>query len=200
LVGIRGGIPSDDEDDIQLGDVVVSKPATTFRGVVQFDRGKVLPNGHFERTRTLNKPPAVLIANAQKLEARHRRKGNQISKYLSKMLERNRYTEEEYVYPGIEYDQLFEATYSHEGGKTCRWRDRSKVVERALRKNSAPRIHYSTIRSANDVIKDSKTRNKLRTDLGILCIKMEAASLIDLFPYIVIRSICDYVDLHKNKQ
>jgi nucleoside phosphorylase len=36
LVGIGGGIPGDDEDDIRLGDVVVSKPPVTFRGVVQF--------------------------------------------------------------------------------------------------------------------------------------------------------------------
>ena len=33
LVGIGGGITSDDEDDIWLGDVVVSKPTATFGGV-----------------------------------------------------------------------------------------------------------------------------------------------------------------------
>jgi nucleoside phosphorylase len=84
LVGIGGGIPSDDEDDIRLGDVVVSKPTATFGGVVQFDRGKIHPNGQFEQTRTLKKPPAVLRANVQKLEAKHRRDGNQISKYLQR--------------------------------------------------------------------------------------------------------------------
>ncbi len=41
LVGIGGGIPSDDEDDIRLGDIVVSKPTATFGGVVQFNRGKI---------------------------------------------------------------------------------------------------------------------------------------------------------------
>jgi hypothetical protein len=34
LVEIGGGIPGDDEDDIQLGDVAVSKPIATFEGVV----------------------------------------------------------------------------------------------------------------------------------------------------------------------
>ncbi len=34
LVGIEGGIPSEDEDDIRLGDIVVSKPTATFEGVV----------------------------------------------------------------------------------------------------------------------------------------------------------------------
>jgi nucleoside phosphorylase len=85
LVGIGGGIPSDDEDDIRLGDVVVSTPTATFEGVVQFDRGKRHPNGQFERTGTLWKPPIVLLANMRRLEAQHIREGNQISKYLSKM-------------------------------------------------------------------------------------------------------------------
>src|ERR1700734_3288737 len=69
LVGIGGGIPSDDEDDIRLGDVVVSKPTATFGGVVQFDRGKIHSNGQFKRMGTLKKPPAVLMANVFKLEA-----------------------------------------------------------------------------------------------------------------------------------
>jgi nucleoside phosphorylase len=200
LVGIGGGIPGDDEDDIRLGDVVVSKPTATFGGVVQFDRGKILPNGKFERTGTLKKPPAVLLANMQKLEAKHRRKGNQISKYLSEMLEKNPYMEEEYVYPGMEHDQLFEATYHHKDGKTCQLCDQSKVVERAPRRTPTPRIHYGTIGSANEVVKDSETRDKLRADLGIFCVEMEAAGLIDEFPCLVIRGICDYADSHENKR
>jgi nucleoside phosphorylase len=44
LVGIGGGIPSEDVD-IRLGDVVVSKPTKTFGGVVQFDRERSTPTG-----------------------------------------------------------------------------------------------------------------------------------------------------------
>ena len=32
LVGIGGGVPGDNEDDVRLGDVVVSKPTATFGG------------------------------------------------------------------------------------------------------------------------------------------------------------------------
>jgi nucleoside phosphorylase len=60
LVGIGGGIPGEDEDDIRLGDVVVSKPTATFGGVVQYDMGKVTEGGLFQRTGSLSKPPAVL--------------------------------------------------------------------------------------------------------------------------------------------
>jgi nucleoside phosphorylase len=199
LVGIGGGIPSDDEDDIRLGDVVVSKPTATFGGVVQFDKGKTHSNGQFERTGTLKKPPAVLMGHVNKLEAQHRTIGNQISKYLSEMLERFPKMEE-YVYPGMEQDQLFEAGYIHKGGKTCRLCDRRKVVKRDPRKDTTPRIHYGTIGSANVVIKDSETRDKLRKDLGILCVEMEAAGLMDEFSCLVIRGICDYADSHKNKR
>jgi nucleoside phosphorylase len=201
LVGIGGGIPAEDEDDIRLGDIVVSKPTTTFGGVVQFDRGKVHTDRRFERTGTLNKPPPVLSANVQKLQAQHKRMGNQISKYLSEMLKRYPAMKgEQYFYQGADHDLLFEATYSHQGGNSCRGCDRSKVIDRTPREMTSPRIHYGAIGSANLVVKDAVTREKLREDLGIICVEMEAAGLMDEFPCLVIRGICDYADSHKNKK
>ncbi|KAF3914645.1 hypothetical protein AA313_de0203084 [Arthrobotrys entomopaga] len=199
LVGIGGGIPCEGEIDIRLGDVVVSKPTSTFGGVVQFDMGKIHPNGKFERTGTLKKPPSVLMANVHKLEAEHKMVGSQIPTYLSAMLNKYPMMEDEYEFPGADQDQLFEADYNHEGGKTCRKCDQDRTVERPRRKRTAPRIHYGTIGSANEVIKDAQTREKLREDLGILCVEMEAAGLMDEFSCLVIRGICDYADSHKNK-
>src|SRR4051812_12875675 len=87
LVGIGGGVPGEgNEDDIRLGDVVVSQPTDTFGGVVQYDLGKRLVNGRFERTGQLNKPPAVLSANVQKLQGQHLREGSQIPVLLSEMV------------------------------------------------------------------------------------------------------------------
>jgi nucleoside phosphorylase len=34
----------------------------------------------------------------------------------------------------------------------------------------------------------------------VLCFEMEAAGLMNSFPCLVIRGICDYADSHKNKQ
>ncbi len=45
LVGIGGGIPGDDEDDIRLGDVVVSKPTATFGGMCSLIGGRFTPMG-----------------------------------------------------------------------------------------------------------------------------------------------------------
>jgi nucleoside phosphorylase len=50
------------------------------------------------------------------------------------------------------------------------------------------------------VIKHGKTRERLRRELNILCFEMEAAGLMDNFPCLVIRGICDYADTHKNKE
>ena len=71
---------------------------------MQFDKGKIYPNRQFEQTRTLKKPPTVLIANVQRLEAQHKRMSNQIPKYLSKMLEMFLIIEEEYMCLSIEHN------------------------------------------------------------------------------------------------
>jgi hypothetical protein len=47
MVGIGGGVPSQN-NDIRLGHVVASKPATTFGGVIQYDCGKTVQRDRFE--------------------------------------------------------------------------------------------------------------------------------------------------------
>lgn len=50
-------------------------------------------------------------------------------------------------------------------------------------------------------MKDGITRNKVSSDLGgVLCFEMEAAGLMNNFPCLVIRGICDYADSHKHKE
>lgn len=74
VVGIGGGEPGDEgEDDVRLGDVVVSQPTAIFAGVVQHDLGKKPADGSFERTGQLNKPSSVLSGNVRKLQAQHSR-------------------------------------------------------------------------------------------------------------------------------
>jgi nucleoside phosphorylase len=46
MVGIGGGV-SNEENDIQLGDIVVSKPTRQSRGVIQYDFGKTVQEGRF---------------------------------------------------------------------------------------------------------------------------------------------------------
>ncbi|EMT74309.1 Homeobox protein Wariai [Fusarium odoratissimum] len=57
------------------------------------------------------------------------------------------------------------------------------------------------LNGSDKLIKDAASRNKLNKDLGgnVLCIEMEAAGLMNQFPCLIIRGICDYADSHKNK-
>jgi nucleoside phosphorylase len=47
-------------------------------------------------------------------------------------------------------------------------------------------------------MKDAITRDELGQRHGVLCFEMEAAGLMNAFPCLVIRGICDYSDTHKN--
>jgi nucleoside phosphorylase len=54
------------------------------------------------------------------------------------------------------------------------------------------------IASADRLMKDALIRDTLAHEEGVLCFEMEAAGLMDHFPCVVIRGICDYSDTHKN--
>jgi hypothetical protein len=62
-----------------------------------------------------------------------------------------------------------------------------------------PAIHYSIVASTNQLMKNAPLRNKFAEENGVLCFEMEAAGLMNHFPYLIIRSIYDYSDTHKNK-
>jgi nucleoside phosphorylase len=87
MVGIGGEVPNE-EHDIRLGDVVVSKPTGTFGGVIQYDFGKTIQEGKFIRTGLLNKPSEILLTAPANLEAQHMMESYKVVKYLSEMTEK----------------------------------------------------------------------------------------------------------------
>ncbi|GAB7365990.1 hypothetical protein MBLNU230_g7317t1 [Neophaeotheca triangularis] len=201
MVGICGGVWSE-QRDIRLGDVVVSQPEGDHGGVVQWDFGKMEKNGEFRKTGTLNKPPRALLNAVQSLKSEHDLRVSNVGQYLQDAFTKHPpLVEQNYDYQGLENDELFEASYSHPEGGTCQQCDRSRLVKRSPgRKNDKPRIHYGNIASGDGVVKDAPTRDRIARKEGILCFEMEAAGLMDSFPCIVIRGVCDYADSHKNKR
>jgi nucleoside phosphorylase len=198
MVGIGGGVWSK-KVDVRLGDVVVSQPDGTHGGVVQWDFRKIEKGGVFQRTGSLNSPPRPLLNAVQTIKTQHLIQGNKLPEFLSEMVRKNPFMAEHFGYQGMEDDQLFETTYNHEGEETCDECDVNKVVRRAARKTLAPKIHYGNIASGNVVMKDGVTRDRIAKQEGVICFEMEAAGLMDTFPCLVIRGICDYADSHKNK-
>jgi nucleoside phosphorylase len=199
MVGVGGGVWSK-RVDVRVGDVVVSHPEGTHGGVVQYDFGKMEQGGVFRRTGTLNKPPHVLLQALQSMKARHHRTGARLNESALKLLGMSPYMADTFGYPGADQDQLFQATFGHEGGETCDQCDIQKMVARPSRTDSAPRIHYGNIASGNQLMEDGVTRDELAQALGVICFEMEAAGLMDNFPCLVIRGICDYADSHRNKK
>ena len=116
------------------------------------------------------------------------------------MLELNPAMQQDFSYRNPEDDQLFQADYDHMGsGKDCESCDQERLIQRKPRPTNVPVIHYGLIGSANRVMRHGATREKLRQEGDIICFEMEAAGLMDNFPCLVIRGICDYSDTHKNK-
>jgi nucleoside phosphorylase len=211
MVGIGGGVPK----SVRLGDVVVSTPTDGFSGVVQWDFGKTEQGGIFKRTGALNRPPTELLTALAKLEKDHIMKGSKIPQYLEELEKNWPRLVPKYIRSESLKDMLFRADYNHvesppicdlgtsgsaaeEEGDHCIYCDQSKIVHRKPRDMS---VHYGLIASGNQVIKDAAFRDEINKSLGgkVLCFEMEAAGLMNHFPCIVIRGICDYANSHKNK-
>ncbi|KAF2270035.1 purine and uridine phosphorylase [Lojkania enalia] len=169
VVGIGGGVPGA-EVDIRLGDVAVSQPQQTLRGVIHYDMGKATPSG-FQRTGSLNSPPQIILGAVTIF----RRKN-------------------------VGPDVLFEATYDHEGGQTYDPCSADRQEARSSRESEGVVVHYGVIASGNQVMRDAAQRDKVSANFGgVLCFETEAAGLMNSFPCLVIRGISDYADSHKNK-
>ncbi|KIW22420.1 uncharacterized protein PV07_12307 [Cladophialophora immunda] len=169
-VGIDAGVPNLPNVDVRLGDVVVSMPSKTPGSVIHYDLG----------TKT---------------------KDSKVPVYLLQMLKKYPKLKDKYIHPGAESDQLFESSYDHHGGEDCLDCDSSRAVKRSARPSTDPVVHYGTIASVNRVLKNAVERDMLEmTNPSIVCVETEVAGLMDSFPCLAIRGICDYADSHKNKR
>ena len=202
MVGIGGGAPSG-KHDIRLGDIVVGCPIDKEGGVVPYNFGKAIQDQEFERTGSLNSPPTVLLTALTKLSADHERKGNHIAESVRSIITNNPRLREKYQHPGVEHDRLYVSSYTHPGGDTkCEIDCDTFPSQRRSRPSrelpDEPVVHYGLIASADSLMKDAIARDRLVEEHDILCFEMEAAGLMNDFPCVVIRGICDYSDSHKN--
>ncbi|KAL4802844.1 nucleoside phosphorylase domain-containing protein [Aspergillus unguis] len=198
MVGIGGGVPSA-KADIRLGDVVVSTPTAGFGGVIQYDYGKTLGDGRFQRTGLLNKPPPFLLTAISRVRSDYMSNDSPIKKQLSKIIQTHQKKKEQFARPA--QDWLFKTVYDHDSSNfDCSSCDQSQLVRRSPRESNDPFIHYGLIASGNQVMKNAAIRDSIAQELDILCFEMEAAGLMDQLPCLVIRGICDYSDSHKHKE
>ncbi|EXM17644.1 hypothetical protein FOTG_14177 [Fusarium oxysporum f. sp. vasinfectum 25433] len=60
-------------------------------------------------------------------------------------------------------------------------------------------IHFGTFASGDTVMKSGKDRDQLIREKNVIGFEMESVGVWEVFPCIVIKSVCDYADSHKNK-
>ncbi|KAL7938651.1 hypothetical protein V8C35DRAFT_288776 [Trichoderma chlorosporum] len=205
MVGIGGGAPSQ-RHDIRLGDVVVSAPRDGTGGVFQYDFGEALQSGIFRATGFLNQPPTLLRTAVSGIKADYEINGHRIEETISSILAERPRLRRNYKRPPLITDRLYKSTVSHPQDTeedcidSC-GDDELSLVQRPERMQDEdnPSIHYGLIASANQVMKAALVRDKLIKEKDVLCFEMEAAGLMNQFPCLVIRGICDYADSHKNK-
>jgi nucleoside phosphorylase len=203
MVGITGGAPSK-KHDVRLGDVVVSSPIGRTGGVIHYEFGKTIQNQNLERTGALDAPPMVLLTALNAIGARHERKGHRISETVRELVERNSRLRKKYGRPEAGMNRLYESSFVHpDREQSCNevcGKETAQLVhrrERAIDEDD-PVVHYGLIASADRLMKDAQIRDTLAREESVLCFEMEAAGLMDHFPCVVIRGICDYSDTHKN--
>jgi nucleoside phosphorylase len=205
-VGIGSGAPSQ-KHDIRLGDIVVSMPRDGSGGVLQYDFGKTMQSQSFCQTGFLNQPPAVLRSAVVVLQAQYMRKGHQLEEAINNILEMKPRLREKYKRPDPSSDRLYQSEITHPPNNETNCavvcgNDPLKLVLRSERieDEDNPEIHYGLIASANQLMKDAQVRDRLAAEKNVLCFEMEAAGLMNHFPCLVIRGICDYSDSHKNRE
>ncbi|EQB52672.1 hypothetical protein CGLO_07683 [Colletotrichum gloeosporioides Cg-14] len=204
MVGIGGGAPSS-KNDVRLGDIVVSAPRGGNSGVFEYDFGKTIQEQAFQHTRHLDQPPNVVRTAVTNLQAQYERKGHNIQDAVTDITGKNKRLRK-YRRPDPSTDVLYQSKYLHNSGAgDCTagcGTDSDNIVLRKERDEDEgdddPTVHYGLIASANQLMKDATVRDRLAAEKGVLCFEMEAAGLMNHFPCLVVRGICDYSDTHKN--
>ncbi|KAL7658266.1 hypothetical protein ACMYSQ_004399 [Aspergillus niger] len=194
LVGIGAGVPSE-KYQIRLGDIVVSKASGRYPGVLPYDMIKCLEFGASELNGCLSPPPAHLMALISELES-DPGGSSTLQEYIRQIEER----QPQYKYPGAIKDRLFASSYMHSGGdESCDQCNPLCEIRRPPRTTAYPKVHYGLIASGNKLIRSAEKRDMLGREHNVLCFEMEGAGIVNSFPCLVIRGICDYADSHKNK-
>jgi nucleoside phosphorylase len=204
MVGIGGGAPLIEvgearKQDVRLGDVVVSTPSQGWGGVCQYDFGKAIQEREFKLTGHLNQPPDALLTAITVLSGDFEVNGHEIDKGISAILEKRPKLCKKYQRPPMSSDRLYKSSFIRDEIASTKGNNEDQIVQRKSREDEENvMIHYGLIASGNSLVKDATMRNALARKLGILCFEMEAAGLMNQYPFLVIRGICDYCDTHKN--
>ncbi|KAJ6440010.1 alternative NADH-dehydrogenase [Purpureocillium lavendulum] len=192
VVGICGIVPlGPHKEEIILGDVVISD------GVVEYDlcrrlAGSINPKDILSNS--LRRPDVAIRTAMTELKSSQCR--TQLSMDMANHLDNLR-SEPLLgaVYPGVEHDRLFDATYQHasdgkEPGEQLGC-DGTLIPRERLRADGGqapqPAVHFGLVASGDSVMKSGEHRDAIAAKDGIIAFEMEGAGAWDVFPCVVIK-------------
>ncbi|KAL7943050.1 hypothetical protein V8C42DRAFT_359239 [Trichoderma barbatum] len=155
-------------------------------GVFQYGFGETIQSQTFQPTGFLNQLPTIIGATER----------------IDATLNKNPRLRDKYKRPDPDTDRLYWSNIIHPSltnDVSCSIRcgngPQSQIV-RDKRENTEKdaAIHYGLIASVNQVMRDAEVREKLVAKKDILCFETGAAGLMNHFPCLVIRGICDCAD------
>ncbi|KFX91373.1 hypothetical protein O988_07772 [Pseudogymnoascus sp. VKM F-3808] len=171
-VDICGSIWNEN-DDIRLGDVVVSELTEIHNDVTQSGFEEMSADGNRQRAGHDHSVLSKALNEALQIDLRE--KG------------------QNYFYPGKTADMLFQEGYEHQGGETCEKCNIQFLVERPPRKGP-PKVHRGNlIYSTAYIVK------RALSSLATLSQEVSSVACSADIHYMVIRGISDYGNSHKNE-
>jgi nucleoside phosphorylase len=204
-VGIGSGAPSQ-KHDIRLGDIVVSIPYNGQGSVLHYDFLKTIQNQSFYPTGLLDRPPLILRTAVNGLQAQYEIKGHQLEETVNRIVGKKPRLQKMFNRPEPGSDRLYRGHILHPAydGSNCSLscgEEPSCLILRDPRTEEGDRIriHYGLVASTDSPLGDALIRDRLAGERDVLCFETEAVGLMEHFPCLVIRGICDYADSHKNK-
>ncbi|KAJ0426823.1 purine and uridine phosphorylase [Aspergillus carlsbadensis] len=198
MVGVGGGGPSP-KNDIRLGDIVVGMPRDGQTGVLEYDFGTTVQGKKFQVKRSLTQPPTLLRNAVHALQRQWTMEPHCIQDEVEAALKRHPRLRAEFQRPPPATDRLLKSTIIYDANSRF---DESSLVQRQEPEGhtESPKIWHGTIASGNQAMKDATIRDGLIAEKNVLCFEMLAAGVINQFPCLVVRGICDYSDSHSDER
>ncbi|KAI0908752.1 purine and uridine phosphorylase [Ustulina deusta] len=196
LVGVAAGLPNllrKPARDIRLGDILVALPEGESAGLVAYDLGRETANDGFQPLRlghVLASTEPVIRSAIGSIKLRTLKTSQLFLQYYEAMKDEE-HDEGTFSDPGQDNDILYETA---EDGTEKLVNRQSRVVSQRTR------VWYGPIGSGEKLLKNALKRDELRDKYNIIGLEMEAAGTMNRIPVGVIRGVCDYGDVHKNKE
>ncbi|RAH63890.1 natch and ankyrin domain protein [Aspergillus aculeatinus CBS 121060] len=200
VVGIAGAAPKTNED-IRLGDIVVSNSAVGLPSAIQYAANEEHMEDRHLRDRALGRPTSSLLLTAtRKAETAAIFGDSKIDQYLGDIVRKDPVV---FSRPGPEPDLLFQPNYDQtttdyreSARRDC---DPGEDRSRQPRETQGPTVHYGLIASGHHAVRHGTTRDTLPYKQNVLCSETGGTGLKDAAQYLIIRGICNFADSHRSK-